>query len=210
MPIFNKFSISNILIYISIIFTIIWYIYPSFIGEWAINNKYLLKWDYFHFILQFFTWTFIHWWIFHLLFNSVFIYYFWNILEIILKKAKYIIFFISFILFNWFILSYISLYSSTIWISWFALAVLTYYTLELKRLKNPEYKWWITAIIINLAIWLYPWVSLYWHLNWVIFWIIFFYLNNDFFKRQLIWLFKYPKIVKSNKWFAQNLNTKKD
>jgi len=208
MPIFNKFSISTILILLSVIFTIIWYINPEFISEWSINNFYLNKWDFFHWLIQFFTGTFIHWWIMHIFMNTIFIYYFWNILEIILWKTKYIIFFVLFIIFNWIVLSYLQPNAYTIWISWFAMTIITYYTLELKSLKNPDYKWWITAIIINLGIWFYPWISLYWHLNWVIFWMIFYYLTNDFFKRQMIWLFKYLKIDKNSN--LEWLTIKKD
>ena len=204
----KKFTISNLFILISIVFTAIWYLSSQFITEWWINNFYLKEWNYFHYILQIFSWTFIHGWILHLFMNSIFIYYFWNVVEIILWKTKYIIFFVLFVIFNWIILAYLN-NSNVIGISWFAMAILTYYTLELKKLNNPEYKWWITAIIINLAIWLYPWISMLWHFNWVIFWIIFYFLNNDFLKRQLIWLFKYPKIetpvIKPNP-----LNTKKN
>ena len=209
MPKFNKFTISNILILLSVIFTIAWYYSSGFISEWSVNNFYFLENNYFHWIVQFYTWTFIHWWLMHLLMNGIFVYYFWNILEIVMWKNKYIIFFILSVLFNWILLSYFQPYSSTIWISWFALAIITYYTLELKSQNNIEYKWWITAIVINIAIGFYPWVSLYWHLFWVIFWIIFFYLTNDFFKKQLIWLFKYFKTPQSTKGFSP-LNTKKD
>jgi membrane associated rhomboid family serine protease len=209
MPIFNKLTTSNILIIISIIFTIIWYFLPAFLFEWSINNIYLNSWNYFHFILQFFTGTFLHSWIPHLLINSIFIYYFWNILEIIMWKNKFIIFFITSVLFSWILLSYLNWNSYTIWISWFVLAIIAYYTLELKKQNNIDYKWWVTAIIINIWIGFYPWVSLYWHLFWVIFWIIFFYLNNDFFKKQLIWLFKYFKIT-NNKEILDTMNTKKD
>ncbi len=209
MPKFNKISFSNILILISLIFTIIWYLNLPFINEWSINNTYLNNWNYFHWLLQFITWTFLHGWAMHFLMNSIFVYYFGNILEIIIWKLKYISFFILFVIFNWLILSYVEPYTSTIWISWFALAILTYYTLKLKSINDPEYKWWITAIIINIWIWFYPWISMFWHLNWVIFWIIFFYLTNDFFKRQIVWLFKYLKSDNKikNYW---TLNTKKD
>ena len=207
---FKKATFSNILILISIIFTIVWYLNPEFTSEWSVNNFYLYEENYFHWIVQFFSWTFIHWWIMHLVMNAIFVYYFWNILEIIIWKKKYIIFFILSVIFNWVLLSYFQPYSSTIWISWFALAIITYYTLQLKSLNNIEYKWWITAIIINIAIWFLPWISLYWHLFWVIFWIIFFYLTNDFTKKQLVWLFKYFKSNQSTEGLSPLNSTKKD
>ncbi len=208
MPIFNKATFSNILILISLIFTTIWYFLPEFILEWSMNNFYLYSWKYFHFILQFFTATFLHSWPIHFLFNAIFIYYFWNLLEIIMWRNKFITFFILSVVFNSLLLSYFSPNTYTIWISGFALAILTYYTLELKSLNNPEYKWWITAIAINLLIWFHTWVSLYGHLFWAIFWIIFFYISNDFTKKQLVWLFKYNNKNKKN--WVKALNIKKD
>lgn len=209
MPNFYKFSFSNLLILIWVLFTITWYLNPSFISEWSINNKFLLEQNYFHWFIQFFTWTFIHSWILHLLMNSIFIYYFWNILEVMIWKTKFIIFFILFVIFNWVALNFLDPNASTVWISWFVLAIITYYILDLKRLRNPEYKWWITAIVISIWVWFFPWVSLFGHINWVIFWIIFFYLTHDFFKKQLVWLFNY---FKSNKKVEKlwTLNTKKD
>jgi membrane associated rhomboid family serine protease len=207
MPKFKKFTVSNILILISVIFTIVWYLNPQFISEWSINTFYL-KENFFHYIIQFFTWSFIHWGFLHLLMNSFFIYYFGNILEINMWRKKYIIFFIFSILFIWILLTNLS-NNITIWISWFAMALLSYYTLELKSIKNPEYKSGITAILLNIAIWFYPGISLYWHLFWVIAWIIFYYITKDFFKRQIIWLFKYPKITQSTDGFSP-LNIKKD
>lgn len=207
MPIFNKYSISNILIFISIIFTIIGHFFPWFISEWSINNYYLESWNYFHYFIQFFSWTFLHWWIMHILMNSIFIYYFWNILEIIIWKKKYLIFFIITTISIWILLTTLT-NDATIWISWFAMAVLSYFTLELKSKNNPEYKWWITAIIINIWIWLYPWISLYWHLFWAIIWVLFYYLTNDFTKKQLVWLYKYVTKNKLNK--LNSMNIKKD
>jgi len=209
MPIFNKLTASNILILISFIFTIIWYFSPGFMFEWSVNSFYFYKWDYLHWFIQFFTGTFLHWWFLHFLMNAIFIYYFWNILEIIIWKNKYILFFILSVIFNWILLSYFSdNFDYTVWISWFAMSIIAYYTLNLKSLNNPEYKWWITAIIINIWIWFHPWISLYWHLFWVIFWIIFFYLSNDFTKKQLIWFFK--NIFKNNKTTLNSEYMKKD
>lgn len=139
--------------------------------------------------------------------NSIFIYYFWNILEIIIWKKKYLIFFIITTISIWILLTTLT-NDATIWISWFAMAVLSYFTLELKSKNNPEYKWWITAIIINIWIWFYPWISLYWHLFWAIIWVLFYYITNDFTKKQLVWLYKYVTKNKLNK--LNSMNIKKD
>jgi membrane associated rhomboid family serine protease len=196
----NKFSISNLLIIISMIVTFISFNYLNIIEFWM-NTYYINSWDYIHYILQYFMYNFLHWSYMHLFSNILFIYLFWNLVENIITKNKFILFFIFITIFNWIWLSLFSDWN-TIWISWFALAILVYYTLELKSLKNPEYKWWITAIIISIWIWLMPWISLLWHLFWAIWWAIFYYLNKDFFFKQKVWLitkikqtFSEPKII---------------
>jgi membrane associated rhomboid family serine protease len=135
----NNLTFSNLLIIISIIFTIIGYFDHNFVYEWWVNNYY--NKNLFHYFLQFFSWVFIHAGIFHLFFNSVFVYYFGNILEIIMKKKKYISFFIFSVIFIWLSLTNFT-NDNTIWISGFVMSLITYYTLELKSQKNPEYKWW--------------------------------------------------------------------
>lgn len=196
----NKFSISNLLIIISIIITFISFKFPNILEFWM-SVYYFNYWDYVHYILQFIMYNFIHWDYMHLFSNILFIYLFWNLVENIITRKKFIIFFIFITIFNWILLSIFSSWI-TIWISWFALAIIVYYTLELKSLRNPEYKWWITAIIISIWIWFMPWISLLWHLFWAIWWAIFYYINKTFFFRQKVWLitqikdfFTEPKII---------------
>ena len=176
MKTYNKITISNILIWLSIIFTLITYIYPEF-KIFGINNYFYDKWNYFIYFLQFFTWSFIHGGFLHLLMNSLFLYYFWNPLEQYIWRKKYLIFFITATIFLWLTITHTT-NSNTIWISWFAMALLSYYTILLYDLKNPEFKWWITALILNIWIWLIPWISLTWHLFWAIYWIIFFLITK--------------------------------
>ena len=184
-------NISKILIAISFLLTFIAQLYPSLYSLW-VNNFYLNDWIYHIFLIQFFIWTFLHWGIFHLLFNSIFIYYFWNIIEIILWTKKYIIFFVFVVTFNGILLSIFSNWN-TIWISWFCMALISYYTLELKSKNNPDYKWWITAIVINVLLWFMPWISLLWHLFWAIAWVLYYYLNKNIFRLKLIWKIEVEK-----------------
>ncbi len=179
-------TFSNLLILISLIFTILALLYPA-IYVFGINNEFLKQWLYHIYIIQFFTWTFLHGGIFHFLANSVFIYVFWNMVEWFLWKKKMIIFFIFVVFFNWLLLSYFSSWN-TVWISWFCIALIAYYTLELKNKNNPEYKWWITALIISVWIWFIPWISLLGHLFWWIAGIIFYYINKEYLKKQFIWV----------------------
>lgn len=191
----NKFTISNLLIFISIVITFISFKYIKILN-FGMNTYFLSSWDYIHYILQYFLYSFIHWSYMHLFSNILFIYLFWNLVEIIIWKKKFIIFFIFITIFNWILLSIFSDWN-TIWISWFALALLTYYTLELKYKKNPEYKWWITAIILNIWLWFIPQISLLWHLFWAIWWIIFWIINHNFFRKQEIWFTdKFKEFIK--------------
>lgn len=184
MPLKN--SISNILIWISAIVTLLAYLYPWFY-VFGINNYFLNQWDYIIYFLQFFTWTFLHWGILHLAMNSIFIYYFWNVVELLIWKKNFLYFFIFSTIIIWVAVTNLSDWN-TVWISWFAMAILTYYTLELKRRNNPEYKWWITAIIINVWIWFSATISLYWHLFWVVAGLLYYLLNKTYLKKKMVWL----------------------
>jgi len=164
-------SISNILIWISFLITFI-SLFWNEIFLFGMNTVFLSNQMYFPFIWQFFLYSFIHWWFLHLFFNTIFLYYFWNNVEKIMRKKKYIFFFLANTIFVWICLLIFS-QGNSIGISGFCMALLTYYTLDLKEKNNPEYKWWITAIILNIAIGLNPQISLAGHLSGAIFWWLF-------------------------------------
>ena len=179
-PRFPTFSISNILIYISVVFTAISFIYPPILYLWM-NSYFLDKWIYYAFVAQIFTSQFLHWNLMHIAFNSLFVYLFGNQVENLLGAKKYILFFMFSAVAIWFGLTALNA-GNTVWISWFCLAVLTYYTLALWQRGNIEYKWWITAIIVNLAIWFYPGISFAGHGLWVVAGVLFFLMGSN-----LIW-----------------------
>ncbi len=178
----NKYTVSNALIAISIVFTLLSFYYPLAQNLWLSNYDFN-AWNYVLWFIQLFSSNFIHWWLMHLLFNSIFIYYFWNIVEIIIGKKKMILFFVLNAIFTWIWITFLSS-GITIWISGFALALLSYYTIELWNKNNPEYKWWITAIIINIAIWFTPWISFLWHFLWMIFGWLYWCINRYVFNWQ--------------------------
>jgi len=183
-----KLSITNILILLSLISTILVFYIPELYIFW-VNNFFLRDWIYYIYVIQFFTGTFLHGSFFHFWANALFLFFFWNILELIMWKNKFIFFFLFITLFDWIGLSLLSNWN-TIWISWFCMALISYYTLELKFKNNPEYKWWITALIINIWIGLIPWISLLWHLLWAIWGILYYFLNKKFLKLQFVWEIK--------------------
>lgn len=186
----NNIPFSFKLIFISLIFTLWAYIKPDLYMFW-LNHSFIDNWNYLVYSIQLFTSVFLHGDFIHFLFNSIFIYIFWTSLELLIWKKKFIIFFIFIVLFNGILLTYFTNSSvNTIWMSWFWMAIISYYVLELKSWNNNEYKWWITAIIINLLVWFMPWISLLWHLFWVIWWVIYYYYNKEFFKPKFVWKIK--------------------
>lgn len=170
-----KLTVSNWLIIISLIFTWYSYLNPEIIMYWM-NSFFLERWDYLSFFYQIVVHNFIHWWFMHLAFNSIFLYIFWNQIEEYLSKKTYIIFFIWSVVFNTIFLLLLTTNTTTVWISWFAMALLSFYTLKLKEIWNPDYKWWITWIVLNILIGFSDKISLVWHLFWAIYWVIFFYI----------------------------------
>jgi len=73
---FKTYSISNILIAISFVITAIIISIPEYYSYWI--NSYFLERGLIHiFVFQLFIGVFMHWWILHLLANSLFIYLFW-------------------------------------------------------------------------------------------------------------------------------------
>ena len=177
-----RLSITNFFILISSILTFLSFLYPSIL-VYGINNIFLYRGEYLYVLIQFFIWTFLHWWILHLLFNSIFLLFFWNQLEYKLWEKKYFLFFLFTIIFTWLALLFLSSWN-TIWISTFTLAILSYYSLDLYFKSDNEYKAWFLAIFINIAIWFSSDISLIWHLFWAISWLIFYLLNTKLWKLQ--------------------------
>lgn len=181
---FLNLSFSNLFVLLSFIwFFLNFFWFYDFFQSFLWNNIFLN-------FFKFFIFTFFHWSLLHFLSNAIFMIYFWNIVELLLWKTRYFIFFIFSIIFVWLSILVFSNFYNVIWISWFCMAILAYYTLDLKDKNNPEYKWWIVFMFINIAIWIMPWISLLWHLFWIISGIIFYYLNKEFFRRKMVWLVK--------------------
>lgn len=170
----NKLSVSTTLILLSLFATIAVTYYSNLYNFWM-NRFFFEQWIYHIWVIQFFISQFLHGNFFHFLTNAVFILYFWNILEQYIGTRKILIFFLftSVFIGIWLTLFHAP---STVGISGFALAVLSYYTLHLKRIKNPEYSGGITAIILNVILGFAPWVSFLGHILWVIAGVLYFWM----------------------------------
>ena len=171
-----KLNITLSLIIISLIFTLVSFQNQEIFIFWM-NHYFLNNNEYLKVFIQFCFYSFIHGSIMHLAFNSLFLYIFWNQVEQIIWSKKYLIFFILNTIFVWINILLFSK-ANTVWISWFGMALLSFYTLLLYEKKDNEYKWWITAIVINILIWLGATISLVWHLFWAIFGFIFYIIHK--------------------------------
>ena len=140
----------------------------------GMNRYFYLQSQYHIWGVQFFSSQLLHGSILHLAFNVLFIWYFWNAVERLIWYKKMLLFFVLNALFLWVLITFLSP-ANTVWMSWFAMAVLAYYTLQLYSIRHPEYTWWITALVINIAIGFMPGISLLWHLWGAIFWAVFWY-----------------------------------
>lgn len=171
------FTVSNNLIILSIIATIVSYFSPEIIWYGMHGNSLVWTIDYKTLALQFIMYQFLHWGIMHLLSNWLFLYLFGNIVENELWIKKYLLFFLGNTIFVWIAIILFSKWN-TIWISWFTMAILWYYLLHLKKNKNPEYASAWILLLINIYAWIWTNISFIWHLSWAMFWLIYFYLIN--------------------------------
>lgn len=177
-------SISNILIITATIFTLGAQLYPS-IYVFGMNDHFLSQWNYLLYSVQFFSSMFLHGSMMHLLGNSIFVYIFGNQIESHLGGKKYIFFFVFSAVS---IGSAVTLFSSvnTIGMSGFVMAILTYYTLYLRSKNNPDYKGWITALVLNIWVWFFPGISLVGHLFGAIVGAVFYFLDREIYKKCFI------------------------
>ena len=173
----NNLSFSNtLIIWAGIVTFLALFMIPQ-LFDFGMNRFFFLRWDFHVWIIQFFSSQLLHWSILHFAFNTIFILYFWNIIEQTLGYKKMFVFFVLNSIFLWLLLTFLTAVN-TVWASGFAMAILAYYTIELYKIRHPDYGWWVTALMINIWIWLLPGISLLWHLWGALFWVIFWYGNN--------------------------------
>lgn len=176
-------SISNQLIALCLIFTTASFFSPE-LHIYGLNHIFILEWNYFSVGLQILLYSFLHGGIFHLLFNSIFLGVFWNQLERYIGKFWYILFFLFSTIFTGMALFiFTPIGTNTIGISWFALWILTFLTALFFQQKNDEYKWGLSAIFINIALWFTGNISLIWHIFGALSWGIFYLMYRIFQKK---------------------------
>lgn len=124
---------------------------------------------------QFLLYSFLHWGVLHILSNVIFFLFIGRIVEIVHWR------FYTWRLWIWTtilvgtVLMFLSPVPTIGW-SGFAMALLSIYTLDFYKRGNPEYKWWLLLIALNIGIGLYGNISLLGHLSWaiagLIYWVV--------------------------------------
>jgi len=176
----SLWSVANTLIFLCFIFTVISYIID--VRLFGMNSYFYLQGNYPYWVLQMFTSQFLHGWPLHLVMNAFFILYFWNVVEQMIGKEKMLLFFVWSSIFTGLLITFLT-NANTVWISWFAMALLSYYTLQLYKQWNPQYTGGITALVINIAIWLSPGISFLGHAGGAVFGLIFYILSTTILKK---------------------------
>lgn len=158
-PRMNLKSPITVISLLSIIGGIIYMIYPPIIQYGMSLNAATIE----NRALQFLLYSFLHGGILHILSNVIFFLFIGKIIEITHGKSYTWLLWIWTTLFVGTVLMFLSAHPTIGW-SGFAMALLTIYTLDFYKRGNPEYKWWLLLIALNIGIGLYGNISLLWHL----------------------------------------------
>ena len=168
--------ISYILIFISVVVSlIVWQ--NKWLFRYGFNTVYYATWNYKEFFKQVGLFQFIHGDILHLVMNSYFLFIAGPVLESSLWMANFLIFFLSTTIVSVFGLYFFAAKSNTIGISGFCMALLAYLWITLYSIGDPEASRIGTLLIINIAFWFLPGISLVGHLIGAIWWVAFWYIT---------------------------------
>lgn len=153
-----RLSVTNIFLLISFFFSLITLVYPELYIFW-INDAYLMEHNYLYVALQFLFYGFIHNSLLWIVVNFLFVYYFWNEVETMLGDKKFLLFYVV-----WTIIIWLSLLlwgtGNTVWMNGISTGFIAYYTYELYKRGNPSYRSGLTALAVNIVLWVVPWISM--------------------------------------------------
>ena len=164
-PFFPQRSLSHLLILVSIVVSMIGFLFPQFVSLYGMNGYYYANGDYISLIVQVILFQFLHGWVVHLLANSYFLYVAWPDVEARMSRDRYTWFFVSTTLFVAIALLIFAPYSLTIGISGWCMAILSYLWIDLYTTRHPMAPQILAMLAINIGIGLIPGISLIWHLS---------------------------------------------
>ncbi len=169
---FPQRSLSHLLILISIVVSMIGFIFPQFVSLYGMNGYYYATGDYISLIVQVMLFQFLHGGIIHLLANSYFLYTAWPEVEARMSRDRYTWFFITSTVFVAIALLIFAPRSLTIGISGWCMALLSYLWIDLYTTRHPMAPQVLAMLAINIGIGLIPGISLVGHLAGAIWWLI--------------------------------------
>ncbi len=149
----------SIISLLSILGGISYMIYPAIIEY----GMYLSDAPILHRTIQFAVYSFLHWGVLHIISNVLFFLFIGRIIEITHGTWYTWWLWIWTTLFVGAILMFFSVYPTIGW-SGFAMALLSVYTMDFYWRGNPEYKWGLMLIALNIGIGFYGSISLLGHL----------------------------------------------
>ena len=178
LPFYPKKYISHLLILISIIVSIIGFVFPNIVSIFWLHRISLSTVAIPFLFWQILLFQFLHGWLLHLFLNSYFLYQAWPEIEARMKRKSYIQFFFWTTIFVAISLWILSPYSLTIGISGFCMALLSYLYMDLTRIRHPYANQILFMLIVNVLMWLYGNISFVWHASGALAGFIWWYLRN--------------------------------
>lgn len=177
MTLLEWWYISYILILISVIVSlVVWQ--NKWLFRYGLSTLYYSEWNYREFAKQVGLFQFIHGDILHLVMNSYFLFMAGPTLERALWTSNFLIFFLSTTIISIFALCLLAPKSNTIGISGFCMALLSYLWVTLYSVGDPGASQIGTLLLINIAFWFVPGISLIWHASGAIWGITFWYITT--------------------------------
>lgn len=165
-------SFSHTLIVFCFIIAILGFLFPDLVTRFGLSTWYIASGDYVSLLVQILLFQFLHWGILHLLANSYFLYTAWVEVEARMSSTWYTWFFISTTIAVALALLVLQPYAITIGISGWCMALLSYLWIDLYTTRHPMASQILTMLVMNIAIWFIPGISLVGHLFGAIWWII--------------------------------------
>jgi membrane associated rhomboid family serine protease len=145
-------SISHALIVMSVMVSVIGFIFPAFMGAYGFHTGSYMRGDWMTFFMQICLWQFLHSGIIHLLMNSYFLYSAGPAVETRMSGDRFIAFFVTTAIFISGALFFFSPYSLTIGMSGFCTAILSYLCLDLYTTRHPAMMEMVMMLAVNIGI----------------------------------------------------------
>lgn len=174
----SSFPISYILIGLSIIIAMCWFLISGFQNTFGMNSGSLYQGDSIQFFVQIVLFQFLHGDILHLLMNSYFLYSAGPAVESRMSRDRFIWFFVATTVFLTICLLFFSPGTNTIGISGFCMAILSYLWIDLSTTRNPMANQILMWLVLNVGLWLFWNISFVGHFFGAVFGLVWWYFRK--------------------------------